>query len=45
MGLLDEPGLDRLVTSGCAACGSHKLTFRTYVDGRLPIIGGEPVGR
>jgi hypothetical protein len=45
MGLLDEPGLDRLVQAGCTACSSHKLMFRTYVDGLLPIMGGEPVGR
>jgi hypothetical protein len=45
MGLLDEPGLDRLVAAGCQACGSAKLSFRTYVDGALPVMGGEPVGR
>src|SRR4051812_31109897 len=45
MGLLDEPGLDRLIAAGCAACGGRRLTFRTYVDGALPIMGGEPVGR
>ncbi len=44
MGLLDEPGLARLVAAGCPRCGSSKLAFRTYVDGRLPIMGGEPVG-
>ena len=45
MGLLDEPGLERLVGAGCPGCGSLKLAFRTYVDGLLPIMGGEPVGR
>ena len=45
MGLLDEPGLDRLVGTACAGCGSLKRLFRTYVDGLLPIMGGEPVGR
>jgi RNA polymerase subunit RPABC4/transcription elongation factor Spt4 len=45
MGLLDEPGLDRLVKTGCAACGGRKLTFRTYVDGAFPFLAGEPVGR
>ena len=44
MGLLDEPGLDRLIGAGCA-CGSHTLLFRTYVDGLFPFLGGEPVGR
>jgi len=45
MGLLDEAGLDRLVAAGCAACGSGKLLFRTYVDGAVPMVAGEPVGR
>jgi hypothetical protein len=45
MGLLDEPGLERLVAAGCGACGSRELTFRTFVDGVLPLLGGEPVGR
>ena len=45
MGLLDEAGLERLVAAGCTQCGSHKLGFRTFVDGVLPLLGGEPVGR
>jgi hypothetical protein len=45
MGLLDEPGLDRLLEAGCRACGGGKLTFASYVDGLLPIAGGEPVGK
>jgi RNA polymerase subunit RPABC4/transcription elongation factor Spt4 len=45
MGLFDEESLERLVASGCPACGSVKLTFRTYVDGLLPIMGAEPIGR
>jgi hypothetical protein len=45
MGLLDEPGLDRLVATGCPACGSTKLLFHAYLDGALPLQGGEPVGR
>jgi len=44
MGLLTEPGLDDLVKDGCSACRSTRLTFRSYVDGRLPLMGGEPVG-
>lgn len=44
MGLLDEPGLDRLIAAGCA-CGSQTLLFRTYVDGVFPFVAGEPVGR
>lgn len=45
MGLLDEPGLDRLAAAGCSQCGSARLNFQTYVDGLLPLQGGEPVGR
>jgi hypothetical protein len=45
MGNLDEPGLERLVGAGCSKCGALKLMFRTYVDGLLPIMGAEPVGR
>ena len=45
MGLLDEPGLEKLVATACAGCGGSKRTFRTYVDGLLPIMAAEPVGR
>lgn len=45
MGLLDEPGLDRLIAAGCPGCGSTKLTFRTYVDGLVPVFGGDPIAR
>ncbi len=44
MGSLTEAGLDALVTRGCPACHSTRLQFRSYVDGRLPVMGGEPVG-
>jgi hypothetical protein len=45
MGLLDEPGLDRLLAAGCPKCGGRELTFRTYVDGLLSLLAGEPTGR
>jgi RNA polymerase subunit RPABC4/transcription elongation factor Spt4 len=45
MGLLDEPGLARLIDAGCPTCGARKLTFAAYLDGLLPIMGGEPVGK
>ena len=45
MGLLDEAGLGELVAGGCRKCGSHKLSFRSYVDGLLPVMSGQPVGR
>lgn len=44
MGVLTEAALDELVGRGCPACRSARLQFRTYVDGRLPVMGGEPVG-
>jgi hypothetical protein len=44
MGALTEAGLDELIARGCSACPSKRLSFRTYVDGRLPLIAGEPVG-
>ncbi len=44
MGLLTEAGLDDLVARGCSACGGKRLGFRSYVDGRVPLLGGEPVG-
>jgi RNA polymerase subunit RPABC4/transcription elongation factor Spt4 len=45
VGLLDEAGLDRLLDIGCTKCGARKLTFASYLDGLLPIMGGEPVGK
>jgi RNA polymerase subunit RPABC4/transcription elongation factor Spt4 len=45
MGLLDETGLEQLVGAGCRACGSTKLVFHTYVDGVIPFMAAEPVGR
>jgi|GEM_PF-721263 len=44
VGLLSESGLDELVGRGCSACGSARLAFRSYIDARLPLMGGEPVG-
>jgi hypothetical protein len=44
VGALTEAGLDQLITSGCPACDTGRLAFRTYVDARLPLAGGEPVG-
>jgi hypothetical protein len=45
MGELDETALDRLIAAGCAGCGGTTLIFETYVDGVIPFLGGEPVGR
>lgn len=44
MGKLDEPGLDALIAAGCAACQGTRLAFHSYVDGLLPLIGGDPCG-
>jgi RNA polymerase subunit RPABC4/transcription elongation factor Spt4 len=45
VGLLDEAGLEAAVAAGCAGCGGHRLAFRSYVDGALTLIDGEPAGR
>ena len=45
MGLLDESGLARLIEAGCPDCRGRKLAFRTYVDGTMPFMGAEPVGK
>ncbi len=45
MGVLTESGLDELLRAGCPACGPGGLTFRAYLDGRLPLLAGEPVGK
>jgi hypothetical protein len=44
MGLVTKEKLDELIAAGCA-CGSKRLTFSTYVDARLPLMQGEPVGK
>ncbi len=45
MGALSEAKLDELVQAGCPTCGASRLVFGAYLDGRLPIMGGEPVGK
>ena len=45
MGLLTEAGLDELVAAGCPRCRATTLVFRTYVDGLMPLLAGEPVGK
>lgn len=45
MGQLDKPSLDAILSRGCAACAATTLTFRAYVDGLIPLMGGEPVGK
>jgi hypothetical protein len=43
MGQLDKPALDAILARGCA-CGATTMLFRSYVDGLIPLMGGEPVG-
>lgn len=45
MGALDEPGFEALCAAGCTACGGHRLVFRSYVEGSLPTLGGDPCGQ
>src|SRR5262252_8036072 len=44
VGSLDEFKFTELVGVGCPACGAKKLVIRSYVEGKFPIMGGEPVG-
>jgi len=44
MGLFGKADLDRVIAAGCG-CGDKRLAFRTYVDGRIPMMAGEPIGR
>ena len=45
VGILDEAALERLVGAGCVQCKSHRLRFGAYLDGVLPIMAAEPVGK
>src|SRR5262245_18315105 len=45
MGLHDEPGLEGLVSAGCPRCHTSRLAFRSYLDGSMPVAGGELAGR
>lgn len=45
MGLLDEAGLEALVSTGCSKCKSTRLRFGAYLDALLPIMDAEPVGK
>lgn len=45
MGLLTPEKLEELITHGCTSCNGKRLAFQMYVDARLPLMEGEPVGR
>jgi hypothetical protein len=44
MGALTEATLDTLISGGCSGCGSKRFLFQSYLDARIPLMGGEPVG-
>src|SRR3954468_8121816 len=44
MGTLTEATFSERVTAGCTACGAKKLFIRSYVEGKFPLMGGEPAG-
>jgi hypothetical protein len=45
VGLFGKADLDRVIAAGCTVCGDKRLSFKTYVDARIPMMGGEPIGR
>jgi hypothetical protein len=45
MGALTESRLDEITQAGCPGCGQSRMNFRAYLDVRLPLLGGEPVGK
>ena len=45
MGAFTKKDLDDVIASGCKTCGGHRLAFRAYVDARIPMMAGEPIGR
>src|SRR4051812_11831230 len=45
MSRLSETAFSELVEAGCPSCGGKHLNLRTYVDGLLPLMEGEPVGK
>ena len=44
MGSLTEATFTARVAQGCTACGAKKLLITAYVEGKFPIMGGEPIG-
>ena len=44
MARLGEPEFEALCAAGCPACRGGKLLFRSYVEGSLPTLGGDPCG-
>jgi hypothetical protein len=44
MGSLTEATFTERVDAGCPACSSKKLLIRAYVEGKFPLLAGEPGG-
>lgn len=44
MGSLTEATFTEQVDKGCSACGGKKLLIRAYVEGKFPLLAGEPGG-
>jgi hypothetical protein len=44
MGALTETTFTERVDAGCTGCGTKKLLITSYVEGKFPLIGGEPAG-
>lgn len=45
MGALSESQLSEIAEAGCKSCGKNRLRISAYLDGRWPLLGGEPVGK
>ena len=43
MGLFQPTDLERLLDSGCSACGGKRFSFQSYVDAKQGLMEGEPV--
>jgi RNA polymerase subunit RPABC4/transcription elongation factor Spt4 len=44
MSKLSEQAFAEMVDAGCPSCGGRQLNLRSYVDGLVPLMEGEPVG-
>jgi ssDNA-binding Zn-finger/Zn-ribbon topoisomerase 1 len=42
MGQLDQPAFDRLMTTGCTACGHATLAIKSYIDRTVVVMAADP---
>jgi hypothetical protein len=42
MGQLDQPAFDRLMATGCAACGHPTLEIHSFIDRTFVVMAAEP---